>query len=218
MSIQQPSAGLVQYSSSRRPSLNRRNGLRKLGVSEDDVLLAEKLLEQISSCSISKSERILGYAAIRMKREKAIRLLGATEDEVAVEIPKVLGTLGVAGRRRSYSTTDVAPPAFTQFGRRSSSSPHAQQLSAAFNPGMRRRPSGNDPRTRSSSESDMRRLRNKANSSTYEVEALKARIAMLEERLAMVEVANKSSNEAAATDGTTAIPMLIENCDAQSNK
>ncbi len=41
---------------------------------------------------------------------------------------------------------------------------------------------------------------------------------MLEERLAMVEVAKKSSDGAAATDETTAIPMLIENCDAQSNK
>ena len=110
MSIQQSSTGLVQYSSSRRPSLHRQHGLKKLGVSEDDVFLAERLLEQISSCSISKSERILGYAASRLNREKAIRLLGATEDEVAVEIPKVLGTLGVAGRRRSYSTTDVAPP------------------------------------------------------------------------------------------------------------
>ena len=182
--------------------------------------MAERLLEQISSCSISKSERILGYAANRMKREKAVRLLGSTEDEVAMEIPKVLGTLGVAGRRRSYSTTDVHPPAFIQVGRRSSSHPHDQQRSKAFNPKMRRpTTSGNDRRAaaRRSSESDMRRLRNKAKSSTHEIEALKARIAMLEGKLAMVEAAKKSSNGSSATNGTTAIPALIENCDTQSN-
>ncbi len=222
MSIQQSSTGLVQYSSSRRPSLHRQHGLKKLGVSEDDVFLAERLLEQISSCSISKSERILGYAASRLNREKAIRLLGATEDEVAVEIPKVLGTLGVAGRRRSYSTTDVAPPpAFIiQDGRRSSSHPHAQKKrSTAFVPKMRRpTTSGNYPRApRRCSESDIRRLRNKAKSSTNEIEALKARIAMLEGRLATVEGAKKSTNGSSVTNGTMAIPALIENSDTQSN-
>jgi hypothetical protein len=223
MSIRQSSSGLVQYSSSPRPSLNRQNGLRKLGVSEDDVFLAERLLEQISSCSISKSERILGYAANRMKREKAIRLLGATEDEVAVEIPKVLGALGVAGRRRSYSTTDASPPAFVRVGGRSSSHPRAAQQrrsGAAFDPKTRRPPSGGgDPRpSRRRSESDMRRLRNKAKSSTYEIEALRARMALLEERLAMVEGSKKSSDgPSPATNGTTAIPALIDNCDTQSN-
>ena len=79
---------------------SRTHGLRKLGVTEDDVALAEKLLDQITGFPINKAERILGFATARMKRDKGIRMLGAKEDEVAVEIPKVLGLLGVAGRRR----------------------------------------------------------------------------------------------------------------------
>jgi hypothetical protein len=72
--------------------------------------------------------------------------------------------------------------------------------------------SGNDPRApRRCSESDIRRLRNKAKSSTNEIEALKARIAMLEGRFAMVEGAKKSTNGYSATNGTMAIPALIEN-------
>lgn len=210
MNIQQSSTGL--YS---RPSMNRSNGLRKLGVSEDDVILAEKMLEQISSCSINKAERILGYATTRMKREKAIRLLGATEDEVAVEIPKVLGSLGVAGRRRSYSTTDITPPAFIQVtipGVRSSSNPHAQRRSTVQHSRAQRRPSLSRSSTfdRSPRDVGMRRLRK---SSTFEIETLKAKIEMLEKRLAMVEHEKKSSG----TTNGTAIPMLIENCDTQSN-
>jgi hypothetical protein len=57
--------------------------------------LAEKLLDQIFGCSTSKAE--IGFSATRIKRKKAIQMLGATEDEVAVEIPKVLGLLGIAG-------------------------------------------------------------------------------------------------------------------------
>ncbi|KAL3792279.1 hypothetical protein ACHAW5_001105 [Stephanodiscus triporus] len=215
MNIQQSSAGL--YS---RPSMDRSNGLRKLGVSEDDVILAEKLLEQISSCSINKAERILGYATTRMKREKATRLLGATEDEVAVEIPKVLGSLGVAGRRRSYSysTTDITPPAFIQVtipGVRSSSNPHAQRRFTVKHSRAQRRPSLSRSSTfdRSPRDVGVRRLRNQAKSSTFEIETLKEKIEMLEKRLAMVEHEKKSS----CTTNGTSIPMLIENCDTHSN-
>ncbi|KAL3826489.1 hypothetical protein ACHAXA_004326 [Cyclostephanos tholiformis] len=222
MSIQQSPTRYL-----RRPSLNRTNGLRKLGVSEDDVIFAEKLLEQISSYSTNKkTERVLGYASTRMKREKAIRLLGVTEDDVAVEIPKVLGTLGIAGRRRSYSTT--TPPAFIQaVNVRSISSPPAQRRSTVQNPSVHRLPR-NDPRRRSS-ESDVRCtadlalesnepcarrgfLMGEDKNSTSEVESLKAKIMMLEERLAALEV------EKMSTDATNRrpIPMLIENIDAQS--
>lgn len=230
MSIQQSPTRYL-----RRPSLNRTNGLRKLGVSEDDVIFAEKLLEQISSCSTNnKTERILGYAATRMKREKAIRLLGVTEDEVAVEIPKVLGTLGIAGRRRSYSTTN--PRAFIQVvNARSISSPPQQRRCTVQSSSLHHRLPESDPRRRSS-ESDMRRaglgqflrkpspesnescaeqgyVRCEDESSTSEVESLKEKIMILEERLAALEV------EKMSTDATNVrpIPMLIENTDAQSN-
>ena len=129
--------------------------------------------------------------------------------------------------RRCRSTSELfddgcrPPPAFIiQDGRRSSSHPHAQKKrSTAFVPKMRRpTTSGNYSRApRRCSESDIRRLRNKAKSSTNEIEALKARIAMLEGRLATVEGAKKSTNGSSVTNGTMAIPALIENSDTQSN-
>ncbi len=234
MSIQQSPTRYL-----RRPSLNRTNGLRKLGVSEDDVIFAEKLLEQISSRSTknNKTERILGYASTRMKREKAIRLLGVTEDEVAVEIPKVLGTLGIAGRRRSYSSTNPRARAFIQLvNARSISTPPQQRRCTMQSSDLNYRLPANDSRRRSS-ESDMHQAglgaflrrpspegnepraervhaRCEDKSSKSEVESLKVKIMMLEERLAALEAEKMSAD--ASTSGIP-IPMLIENTDAQSN-
>ena len=63
----------------RPPASSREAGLRKMGVSESDVALAQRLLGQISS-----AERIL-------ERDKALKLLGATEEDVATENAKWLG-------------------------------------------------------------------------------------------------------------------------------
>lgn len=64
----------------------RSKGLRKLGVTEEDVHVAAKLLEE--------SDRL---------RDKALKLLGTTEKEIEVENAKNLGSLGIEGRRRSYT-------------------------------------------------------------------------------------------------------------------
>lgn len=86
---------------------NRSKGLEKLGVCENDVRIAERLLNQIQSCSSSesssKAERILGYTSSRLCREKALKLLGASEYEVELENCKNLGSLGQSGRRRSFN-------------------------------------------------------------------------------------------------------------------
>ena len=83
--------------------------LKRLGLSEEDVRVSEKLISQIppAPCSLptvnTKAERILGYTETRLKRAKALRFLGATEDDVELENAKNLGALGLAGRRRSFT-------------------------------------------------------------------------------------------------------------------
>ena len=59
-----------------------------LGVNEDDVQSAERLMHTttIQVCP------------------KALRLLGTTKDEIDLENAKNLGSLGTSGRRRSYLT------------------------------------------------------------------------------------------------------------------
>ena len=87
----------------------RDKGLQKLGVSENDVRIAERLINQIPLCpseSSSKAERILGYTQKGLGRDKALRLLGASEYEVELENAKNLGSLGFEGRRRSWSPAD----------------------------------------------------------------------------------------------------------------
>lgn len=83
--------------------------LRKLGLTEEDVRDSQKLFSQIppppllqgkSHCS--KEERLLGYTKLRLRRAKALRVLGASEEDVDIENTKTLGALGIGGRRRSF--------------------------------------------------------------------------------------------------------------------
>lgn len=88
---------------------NRESILRKFGLTEDDVRDSEKLFKQMPpppppknmSCC-SKEERLLGYTMMRIKREKALRVLGASEEDVDIENSKNLGALGQNGRKRSF--------------------------------------------------------------------------------------------------------------------
>ena len=91
---------------------SRARALKKLGLTEEDVHLSKKLFSEMSSsaktpptktpCNSTKAERLLGYNATRLKRAKALRLLGATEDDVELECAKNLGSLGQGARRRSF--------------------------------------------------------------------------------------------------------------------
>ena len=88
---------------------NQSKCFEKLGVGVEDVKIAERLLNQIPPCPSdpnNKVEKLLGYARIRLLREKAIRVLGTSETEVELENAKNLGSLGVGGRRRSWAMTD----------------------------------------------------------------------------------------------------------------
>mmetsp|Transcript_43910 Transcript_43910/g.133754 ORF Transcript_43910/g.133754 Transcript_43910/m.133754 type:complete len:135 (-) Transcript_43910:561-965(-) len=100
---------MVEGTSEAPPDVkDRRKILRILGLSEDDVRISEVLLAQIppapaKNSESSKAEWLLGYAESRLRREKALKILGVSEDEVEVENNKNLGSLGVSGRRRSFS-------------------------------------------------------------------------------------------------------------------
>lgn len=85
---------------------NQSKCFQKLGVGTEDVKLAERLLNQIPPCPSdpnNKVEQLMGYARMRLLREKAIRVLGTSETEVELENAKNLGSLGVGGRRRSWT-------------------------------------------------------------------------------------------------------------------
>lgn len=166
---------------------NRKKGLKKLGVSENDVKLAEKILDQIPTCPAdpNKAERILGYASTRLVRDKALRLLGASEEEVELENAKVLGSLGVAGRRRSFSMVASAAANTSQFDvfllSRAIRRPSMIAKVTKYNTSnllRRRRHTFNGPR-----ESELRILRTKARASSMEIDALKARVDELEKKL-----------------------------------
>ena len=93
------------------PQTSRARALKKLGLTEEDVHLSKKLFSEMSSSvaasaekarNLTKAERLLGYNEMKLKRSKALRLLGATEDDIELECSKNLGSLGRAGRRRSF--------------------------------------------------------------------------------------------------------------------
>lgn len=57
--------------------------------------------------SSSKSELMMGYDSTRLNREKALKLLGVSEEQLDVENGKILGSLGILGsqRKRSFRIT-----------------------------------------------------------------------------------------------------------------
>lgn len=159
-------------------------------MSEDDVHLAHHLLQQIPSCPSdpNKAERILGYASSRLAREKALQLLGTSEEEVAIENAKNLGSLGVAGRRRSFVVQQSEVLTFAR------AIPKIRRHSLAGVSIRRRR---SFKRRRSSSASELRRLRNLAKSSEQEIASLKERIYQVEK---MLTGPNEGSNTASHRD------------------
>ena len=205
MSNQQSSSTDIVHCPSPPRLLNRSKGLRKLGVDETDVHLAEKLLEQIKCPNDpKKAERILGYASERLAREKALRTLGTNEEEVQLENAKNLGSLGVAGRRRSFVV--LQPP--------------SHELTKSISKAWLRKHTGADQfrktrrhtfhsikqkyrrlsvteKRRRSSDSEIRRLRNEARASASEIELLKAKLEELEKR---IEISSASTGPAMIED------------------
>eukprot|EP00956_Cyclotella_meneghiniana_P016509 scaffold26070_cov71-Cyclotella_meneghiniana.AAC.13 len=174
-------------------------GLEKLGVSEDDVHLAERLLKQIppNPTDPNKAERILGYATSRLERHKAVRLLGASEQEIEVENAKNLGSLGAGARRRSFSIIETSP----------SSKAHKRQsyvnryrhtsLDSAMWRQHKRKHSA-----------EIRRLRHQSMISSNEIEALKARINELEN--IMQRSASLESKTSSCISSRNSISQIVE--------
>ncbi|KAL7525306.1 hypothetical protein ACHAWF_001301 [Thalassiosira exigua] len=177
-------------------AINRSKGLSKLGVSEDEVQLAEKLLGQIPACPSdpNKAERVLGYASSRLAREKALRLLGASEEEVDVENSKILGSMGIAGRRRSFSVAHSSQSDVLAFAK---ALPRARRRHTIglMKRHVRRMVKIDKRRRRRSSESELMRLRAQAK----EIEELRSKVNDLESRLSFAKAAVASSNEDAGT-------------------
>ena len=91
----------------------RAKSLRQLGVSEEDLVIAEKLIREMPptptrASSKSKAELVLGYDQARLDRKKAMDVLGITEEHLDDENTKNLGALGIDGRRRSKDGIRVA--------------------------------------------------------------------------------------------------------------
>jgi len=94
--------------------LQKRNKiLDTLGLSEDDILTSHILFRQVplppplqirGKCQkMSKEERVLGYTMPCLRRDKALKTLGISEEGLKLENCKNLGALGKAGRRRSFN-------------------------------------------------------------------------------------------------------------------
>lgn len=94
---------------------SRSKVLLTLGLSEDDIKTSETLFQQLplppmnpgcqrilGSPDPTKIEKLMGYATRTLRREKALKVLGTSEEDLEVENSKNLGALGRSGRRRSY--------------------------------------------------------------------------------------------------------------------
>lgn len=82
--------------------------LKKLGLSEDDLKTSQLLFQEMPppppfTCEHGhKVEVLLGYSAQRLRRSKALKVLGTSEEKIEEENSKNLGALGTGGRRRSF--------------------------------------------------------------------------------------------------------------------
>lgn len=181
----------MEWSKQNTPLQTRSAVLRKLGITEDDVTTSEKLFAQmpppppLNTKFTSKTERILGYSLSRIKREKALRLMGASEEEVDLENAKNLGTLGCGGRRRSFCIVEV------------SNRKCSRRLSLDISLMKRRRSTRYETRPRRKSSSDLMRMKKtdkyclsrllvmqkQAVVTNQEVMRLKERVAMLEREI-----------------------------------
>lgn len=81
-------------------SRTREKGLLKLGVSEEDVVIAEALLSQTPPVPRTKAELLLGYSQLQLRRVKALKMLGISEEELEFGIRSDLSSLGFGGISR----------------------------------------------------------------------------------------------------------------------
>ena len=172
-------------------SQNRNSILRKLGITEDDVKDSEMLFRQmppppppyhIEDCL--KEELILGYKTLRLKREKALRVLGVSEEDVDIENSKNLGSLGRAGRKRSFVIQDISTKRRIShlgfFGSRKMSLPNTMR---PYRKKSSRRFSTGDTRSLKRTVREVVKLKHQNEEANAEIERLRQRIAKLEKKL-----------------------------------
>eukprot|EP00978_Attheya_sp_CCMP212_P003176 scaffold6581_cov57-Attheya_sp.AAC.4 len=84
--------------------------LRRLGVSEEDIRTGEILTSEIPPLgpwkTLTKEEKLLGYTKSRLSREKALKILGVTEEEIENENRKRLGALGTTKTKKDRKRRD----------------------------------------------------------------------------------------------------------------
>lgn len=123
--------------------LNRAKSLRQLGVTEEDLLIASKLLSQMPNPPMkrgsTKAEVLLGYDQSRLDREKALKRMGVSEQDVDLENTKNLGSLGIEGRKRSiFEPSSGGAGALHAGGRSRSASAPAQYANTPNGSGGKR--------------------------------------------------------------------------------
>jgi len=185
---------------SSKHEIDRSKILKKLGLSEMDVKYSMKLFAEAhpsgrNQCSGQgvKLEKILGYSVTRLRRSKALRLLGVTEEDIELENSKNLGTLGTNGRKRSFivMTTNRESSLFSynikenqKHGRLNFDSSSRKMTSSYIKIDYKRRKSSTDLRNLKSSLEQMHAsLRRHATSTQLEVVKLKESVRNLEEEI-----------------------------------
>ena len=176
---------------------SRESILRKLGLTEQDVKDSEKLFRQMppppppSRAYCLKEEELLGYTMLRLKRSKALRVLGASEEDVDVENAKNLGSLGRSGRRRSFfvheSSMSRRVSDFGFYTQKSKSSRRiskkyslTKSSSTRFNKKSLRRRSTGDLLSLKRAVSEVTNLKKRNNDANAEIIRLKQRVENLE--------------------------------------
>lgn len=183
---------------------NRNSVLRKFGLTEDDVRHSEILFRQmppppppdshIAQCL--KEETILGYTTLRLKREKALRVLGASEEDVNIENSKNLGSLGLAGRKRSFVIQDISTK--RKVSHLSFCNPRKMSLPNTMKPHRKkshRRRSTGDARSLKRTFRKVVKLKHQNEEANAEIERLRQRIGKLENALGLKGENSDSGDE-----------------------
>ncbi len=111
--LNEPDSVLLKKFGLTHAQVARAKSLRQLGVTEDDLVIAGKIMSQAppppTRRASTKAELVLGYDKERLNRERALKRLGVSEEQLDVENSKNLGALGLDGRKRSFASGGVRP-------------------------------------------------------------------------------------------------------------
>ena len=86
--------------------MKRWSALKKMGLTNDDFeigcqIMTEGNVEKDEDEGMKKTEKLTGYRTSQLRREKAVVVLGTTEEEIDDVNARKLSALGFQGRARS---------------------------------------------------------------------------------------------------------------------